>query len=107
MQIDELIPPAFTSAYPVTQPDDPYVADLLQLADGRSDGRVLVGRVLILLQLATKLFIVHCCMFRIHELQEDIIKLRLDLENAQECVKHVNTQVRNQVAAVRRHETTR
>ncbi|XP_056894777.1 centrosomal protein of 135 kDa [Takifugu flavidus] len=64
MQIDELIPPAFTSAYPVTQPDDPYVADLLQLADGR-----------------------------IHELQEDIIKLRLDLENAQECVKHLNTQV--------------
>ncbi|TWW57594.1 Centrosomal protein of 135 kDa [Takifugu flavidus] len=64
MQIDELIPPAFTSAYPVTQPDDPYVADLLQLADGR-----------------------------IHELQEDIIKLRLDLENAQECVKHLNTQI--------------
>ncbi|TNM87525.1 hypothetical protein fugu_005746 [Takifugu bimaculatus] len=81
MQIDELIPPAFTSAYPVTQPDDPYVADLLQLADGRSDGRVLVGRVRILLQLAPKLFF---CIFRIHELQEDIIKLRLDLENAQE-----------------------
>lgn len=49
MQIDEHIPPAFASAYPVTQPDDPYVADLLQLADGRSDGRVLFGRVLILL----------------------------------------------------------
>lgn len=104
MQIDELMPPAFTSAYPVTQPDDPYVADLLQLADGRSDGCVLVGRVLILLQLATKWFF---CIFRIHELQEDIIKLRLDLENAQECVKHLNTQVSNQVAAVRRHETTR
>lgn len=97
MQIDELMPPAFTSAYPVKQPDDPYVADLLQLADGRSDGRGLVGRVLLLLQLAPKLFF---CIFRIHELQEDIIKLKLDLENAQECVKHLNTQVGNQVAAV-------
>uniref|UniRef100_A0A3Q3EZ06 Centrosomal protein 135 n=1 Tax=Kryptolebias marmoratus TaxID=37003 RepID=A0A3Q3EZ06_KRYMA len=64
MQIDELVPPSTTSAYPVPQPDDPYVADLLQLADGR-----------------------------IHELQEDIIKLKLDLENAQECIKHLNTQV--------------
>nr|XP_020459149.1 centrosomal protein of 135 kDa isoform X2 [Monopterus albus] len=64
MQIDELIPPSSTSAYPVLQPDDPYVADLLQLADGR-----------------------------IHELQEDIIKLKLDLENAQEVIKHLNTQV--------------
>lgn len=35
MQIDELVPPSSTSAYPVLQPDDPYVADLLQLADGR------------------------------------------------------------------------
>uniref|UniRef100_A0A671TVH7 Centrosomal protein 135 n=1 Tax=Sparus aurata TaxID=8175 RepID=A0A671TVH7_SPAAU len=66
MQIDELIPPSSTSAYPVSQPDDPYVADLLQLADGR-----------------------------IHELQEDIIKVKLDLENAQDYIKHLNTQVRN------------
>ncbi len=36
MQIDELVPPSAISAYPVSQPDDPYVADLLQLADGRS-----------------------------------------------------------------------
>ncbi|XP_071343000.1 centrosomal protein of 135 kDa isoform X2 [Trachinotus anak] len=64
MQIDELIPPSSTSAYPVSQPDDPYVADLLQLADSR-----------------------------IHELQEDIIKVKLDLENAQEYIKHLNTQV--------------
>lgn len=35
MQIDDLIPPSSTSAYPVSQPDDPYIADLLQLADGR------------------------------------------------------------------------
>ncbi|XP_041862587.1 centrosomal protein of 135 kDa isoform X2 [Melanotaenia boesemani] len=64
MQIDELLPPSATSAYPVLQPDDPYVADLLQLAD-----------------------------VRINELQEDIIKLKLDLENTQECIKHLNTQV--------------
>uniref|UniRef100_A0A4W6CK48 Centrosomal protein 135 n=1 Tax=Lates calcarifer TaxID=8187 RepID=A0A4W6CK48_LATCA len=64
MQIDELIPPSSTSAYPVSQPDDPYIADLLQLADGR-----------------------------ILELQEDIIKVKLDLENAQEHIKHLNTQV--------------
>lgn len=35
MQIDELLPPSATARYPVLQPDDPYVADLLQLADGR------------------------------------------------------------------------
>ncbi|KAM3619121.1 uncharacterized protein V6R79_003302 [Siganus canaliculatus] len=64
MQIDELIPASSTAAYPVSQPDDPYVADLLQLADGR-----------------------------IHELQEVIIKVTLDLENAQEFSKHLNTQV--------------
>ncbi|XP_067453663.1 centrosomal protein of 135 kDa isoform X1 [Thunnus thynnus] len=64
MQIDDLIPPSSTSAYPVSQPDDPYIADLLQLADGR-----------------------------ILELQEDIIKVNLDLENSQECIKHLNTQV--------------
>ncbi|MEQ2219317.1 hypothetical protein XENOCAPTIV_015962, partial [Xenoophorus captivus] len=36
MQIDELIPPSSKSAYPVPLPDDPYIADLLQLADGRT-----------------------------------------------------------------------
>ncbi|KAM4738801.1 centrosomal protein of 135 kDa isoform 1-T1 [Anableps anableps] len=64
MQIDDLIPPSSKSAYPVLQPDDPYIADLLQLADGR-----------------------------IHELQEEIIKHKLDLENDQECIKHLKTQV--------------
>lgn len=37
MQIDELLPPSSTSGYPVSQPDDPYIVDLLQLADGRFD----------------------------------------------------------------------
>uniref|UniRef100_A0A8C9YH76 Centrosomal protein 135 n=1 Tax=Sander lucioperca TaxID=283035 RepID=A0A8C9YH76_SANLU len=73
MQIDELIPSSSTSAYPVSQPDDPYIADLLQLADGR-----------------------------IHELQEDIVKVKLDLENAQECIKHLNTQVEERDKEVER-----
>lgn len=64
MQIDDLIPSSSTSGYPVSQPDDPYIADLLLLADGR-----------------------------ISELQEDIIKVKLDLENAQEFIQHLNTQV--------------
>lgn len=64
MQIDELVPPSSMSAYPVQQPDDPYIADLLQLADGR-----------------------------IQELQEGVVKLKLDLGNAQEVAKLLNTQV--------------
>uniref|UniRef100_A0A8D3AV29 Centrosomal protein of 135 kDa n=1 Tax=Scophthalmus maximus TaxID=52904 RepID=A0A8D3AV29_SCOMX len=68
MQIDELTPPSSASSYPVSQPDDPYIADLLQLADKR-----------------------------IHELQEDVIKVKLDLENAQEYIKHLKTQVRNKL----------
>ncbi|XP_063748208.1 centrosomal protein of 135 kDa isoform X1 [Eleginops maclovinus] len=64
MQIDDLIPSSSTSAYPVSQPNDPYIADLLLLADGR-----------------------------INELQDDIIKVKLDLENAQEFIKHLNIQV--------------
>lgn len=31
---------------------------------------------------------------RIHELQEDIADLKLDLENAQESIKHLSIQVR-------------
>ncbi|XP_040040694.2 centrosomal protein of 135 kDa isoform X1 [Gasterosteus aculeatus] len=64
MQIDELTPRSSTSAYPASQPDDPYIADLLHMADGR-----------------------------IQELQDDIIEVKLDLENAQEFIKHLNTQV--------------
>ncbi|XP_014329681.1 centrosomal protein of 135 kDa isoform X1 [Xiphophorus maculatus] len=73
MQVDELAPPSYTSAYPVPQPDDPYVADLLQLADGR-----------------------------IHELQEDIADLKLDLENAQESIKHLSIQVEERDTEVER-----
>uniref|UniRef100_A0A673TCH4 Centrosomal protein 135 n=1 Tax=Suricata suricatta TaxID=37032 RepID=A0A673TCH4_SURSU len=35
MQIDEQVPPSEVSSYPVPQPDDPYIADLLQVADNR------------------------------------------------------------------------
>ncbi|XP_064342487.1 centrosomal protein of 135 kDa isoform X2 [Camelus dromedarius] len=35
MQIDEPVPPSEVSSYPVPQPDDPYIADLLQVADNR------------------------------------------------------------------------
>ncbi|XP_051026259.1 centrosomal protein of 135 kDa [Acomys russatus] len=35
MQIDEPAPPSEVSSYPVPQPEDPYVADLLQVADNR------------------------------------------------------------------------
>lgn len=35
MQIDEPVPPPEVSSYPVPQPDDPYIADMLQVADNR------------------------------------------------------------------------
>ncbi|XP_069868330.1 centrosomal protein of 135 kDa [Dipodomys merriami] len=35
MQIDEPVPPPEVSSYPVPQPDDPYIADLLEVADNR------------------------------------------------------------------------
>ncbi|XP_012579526.1 PREDICTED: centrosomal protein of 135 kDa isoform X2 [Condylura cristata] len=35
MQIDEPVPPSEVSCYPVPQPEDPYIADLLQVADTR------------------------------------------------------------------------
>ncbi|KAM9831352.1 centrosomal protein of 135 kDa [Neosynchiropus ocellatus] len=73
MQIDELVPPPSTSSYPVSQPDDPYVADLLLLADGR-----------------------------IVELQEDILKLKLDLERAQDCINHRNSQVEEREKEIER-----
>jgi len=97
MQIDELVPPSSMSAYPVLQPDDPYVADLLQLADGRfaffcHSSIVWLRLVVACLQYLTRLVVISIC--RINELQEDIINLKLDLEKAHECMKHLSTQVR-------------
>ncbi|XP_028301260.1 centrosomal protein of 135 kDa-like [Gouania willdenowi] len=73
MQIADLVPPSSTSAYPVQQPDDPYLADLLLLADGR-----------------------------IHELQDDIVKVKLDLENAQDFIKHLQSQVKEREKEIER-----
>ncbi|CAB1332076.1 unnamed protein product [Coregonus sp. 'balchen'] len=64
MQIDELIPPSSGPTQPVAQPDDPYIADLLQVADDR-----------------------------IQELQQDITKLKLDLERSHGGIKHLHIQV--------------
>ncbi|XP_008305394.1 centrosomal protein of 135 kDa isoform X3 [Cynoglossus semilaevis] len=73
MQIDEHLPPSSTSSYPVLQPDDPYIADLLQIADRR-----------------------------INELQEEILKVKLELENSEEYAKHLNTQVENRDKEIKR-----
>ncbi|XP_051928718.1 centrosomal protein of 135 kDa-like isoform X1 [Hippocampus zosterae] len=64
MQTDELIPPPATSGYPVAQPDDPYIADLLQLADNR-----------------------------IVELQDEVTKVTSELDESHECMQLLNTQV--------------
>ncbi|XP_028300534.1 centrosomal protein of 135 kDa-like [Gouania willdenowi] len=73
MQIADLVPPSSTSAYPVQQPDDPYLADLPLRADGR-----------------------------IHELQDDIVKVKLDLENAQDFIKHLQSQVKEREKEIER-----
>lgn len=65
MQIDELLPTSRGLTSPVVaQPDDPYIADLLQVADNR-----------------------------IQELQQEVTALKLDLERAQGGIKHLNAQV--------------
>ncbi|XP_076873237.1 centrosomal protein of 135 kDa isoform X3 [Brachyhypopomus gauderio] len=65
MQIDELLPPSHGPTPPaVSQPDEPYIADLLQVADDR-----------------------------IQELQQEVTALKLDLERAQGGIKHLNAQV--------------
>ncbi|XP_077972139.1 centrosomal protein of 135 kDa-like [Styela clava] len=37
MQVDGTLPPSFSASYISTQPDDPYIADLLQVADTKID----------------------------------------------------------------------
>ncbi|XP_072538741.1 centrosomal protein of 135 kDa isoform X1 [Salminus brasiliensis] len=65
MQIDDLLPPSLGPTPPaVSQPDDPYIADLLQVADDR-----------------------------IQELQQEVTAVKLDLERVQGGIKHLNTQV--------------
>ncbi|XP_007259577.3 centrosomal protein of 135 kDa isoform X1 [Astyanax mexicanus] len=65
MQIDDLLPPSLGPTPPaVAQPDDPYITDLLQVADDR-----------------------------IQELQQKVTTVRLDFERAQGGIKHLNIQV--------------
>ncbi|NXL95289.1 CP135 protein, partial [Alectura lathami] len=64
MQIDQPVPPSGVSAYPVPQPEDPYVADLLQVADNR-----------------------------IHELQSEVAELQEKLEISENGKKNYSKQV--------------
>ncbi|NWS12848.1 CP135 protein, partial [Pachyramphus minor] len=64
MQIDQLVPPSSVSAYPVPQPEDPYIADLLQVADNR-----------------------------IHELQSEVTELQEKLEISECGMKNYSKQV--------------
>ncbi|CAN2388620.1 centriole-centriole cohesion [Pristimantis euphronides] len=64
MQIDQPVPPSGMNGHPVPQPEDPYVADLLQVADDR-----------------------------IRELQMDVTSLQEKLESSERAVKHLTHQV--------------
>ncbi|KAM7053275.1 centrosomal protein of 135 kDa isoform 3-T6 [Acridotheres tristis] len=64
MQIDQLVPPSGVSAYPVPQPEDPYIADLLQVADNR-----------------------------IQELQSEVTELQEKLETSERGIKNYSKQV--------------
>ncbi|NWZ31563.1 CP135 protein, partial [Asarcornis scutulata] len=64
MQIDQPVPPSGVSAYPVPQPEDPYIADLLQVADNR-----------------------------IHELQLEVAELQEKLEISESGMKNYSKQV--------------
>ncbi|NXI07231.1 CP135 protein, partial [Irena cyanogastra] len=64
MQIDQLVPPSGVSAYPVPQPEDPYIADLLQVADNR-----------------------------IQELQSEVTELQEKLETSETGMKNYSKQV--------------
>ncbi|KAM4810491.1 centrosomal protein of 135 kDa [Rhinophrynus dorsalis] len=64
MQIDQPVPPSGISSHPVPQPEDPYVADLLQVADER-----------------------------IRELQQDVANIQEKLEMSERGVKNLTQQV--------------
>ncbi|XP_064274169.1 centrosomal protein of 135 kDa isoform X1 [Passer domesticus] len=64
MQIDQLVPPSGVSSYPVPQPQDPYIADLLQVADNR-----------------------------IQELQSEVTELQEKLETSESGMKNYSKQV--------------
>ncbi|KAG8134933.1 hypothetical protein E2320_008001 [Naja naja] len=78
MQIDQPVPPSGIGAYPVPQPNDPYIADLLQVADNRGKMKVVY---------------VHIEYFRIHELQIEVDDLQEKLEIAEREMKNYSKQV--------------
>ncbi|KAJ8333305.1 hypothetical protein SKAU_G00422010 [Synaphobranchus kaupii] len=73
MQIDDLIPPSSGPSHPTAQPDDPYIADLLQVADNR-----------------------------IQELQQGLSRVNLELEQAQRGIEELNTQVADRDGEIER-----
>ncbi|XP_061096590.1 centrosomal protein of 135 kDa isoform X1 [Conger conger] len=73
MQIDDLIPPSCGPSHPAAQPDDPYIADLLQVADNR-----------------------------IQELQQDLSQVSLELERAEGGISELNTQVADRDGEIER-----
>ncbi|KFV69044.1 Centrosomal protein of 135 kDa, partial [Dryobates pubescens] len=64
MQLDQPVPPSGVTSYPVPQPEDPYIADLLQVADNR-----------------------------IHELQSEVRELQEKLEATERGMKNYSKQV--------------
>ncbi|XP_064005376.1 centrosomal protein of 135 kDa isoform X2 [Pogoniulus pusillus] len=64
MQLAQPVPPSGVSSYPVPQPEDPYIADLLQVADNR-----------------------------IHELQSEVTELKEKLEISERGLRNSSRQV--------------
>ena len=62
MQIDEPVPPSEISSYPVPQPDDPYIADLLHVADNRCIKEFSVGFSYMITWLALSFLVVGFCL---------------------------------------------
>ncbi|XP_077158127.1 centrosomal protein of 135 kDa isoform X4 [Paroedura picta] len=73
MQIDQPVPPSGVDAYPIPQPDDPYIADLLHVADNR-----------------------------IHELQLEVADYQEKLEIAERGMKNYSKQVELRDAEIER-----
>ncbi|XP_039606820.1 centrosomal protein of 135 kDa [Polypterus senegalus] len=73
MQIDQVVPPFSGSFMPVPQPEDPYVADLLQVADNR-----------------------------IQELQQELSRVKQELERSDAGIRHLNVQVQERDKEIER-----
>ncbi|OXB83851.1 UNVERIFIED_CONTAM: hypothetical protein H355_003063 [Colinus virginianus] len=90
---DQPVPPSGVSAYPVPQPEDPYIADLLQVADNRSHEKVPVLNFCTSMansQLYITSILLH---FRIQELQLEVTELQEKLELSENGKKNYSKQV--------------